>query len=95
MTQQQTNTPPVKEFRAGRVRASVWRAEVERDGQTVVQHSVKIQNSYRDRTTQEWKTTDYFYPRDLPKLILVAQKAFEYVSLRESEDAPDPPTVEG
>ena len=94
MNEQQGNQP-VKAFRAGNVEAAIWRNEVQQDERTAVQHSVKVCNSYRDRTTGEWKTTNYFYPQDLPKLILTAQKAFEYVSLRESEDAPDPPKVAG
>ena len=91
MTEQQGN-PPVKEFRAGRVKTAIWRKEVQQEDRTVVQHSVKVQNSYCDKETGEWKTTDYFYPQDLPKLILVAQKAFEYTSLTTRNDGSDSPT---
>jgi hypothetical protein len=90
MNQQQA-TPPVKEFRArGGIKAAIWRNEVQQNGYTVVQHSVKIERSYKDRTTGEWKTTDYFRPQDLPRLILVAQEAFRFVSLVESEETDDP-----
>ena len=91
MTQQPNQ--PIKEFRVGGVKAAVWRDAVEQDGRTVIQHSVKITKTYRDKTTDEWKTTDYFFPNDLPKLILVAQRAFEFTSLKESEEAPDLPPV--
>ena len=75
---------PVKELRAGGIKASVWKNEqVNEEGRTVVQHSVKIQRSYRDKNG-EWKQSEYFYPADLPKLVLVAQKAFEFVSLSEN-----------
>ena len=84
---------PVKEFRAGTVKAAVWKNEAQQDGRTVVNHSVKPQKSYRDKLTGEWRTTDYFYAQDLPNLILVAQKAFEYISLRESEEGSDLPSV--
>ena len=57
----------------------------------MIRYSVKVQKSYRDK--DKWKTTDNFYPTDLPKLLLVAQKAFEFVSLRESEEGSDLPTV--
>ena len=89
----QQGNQPVKEFRAGGVKAAIWKKEAQQDGQTVVSHSVKVQKSYRDKLTGEWKTTDYFYPQDLPKLILTAQKAFEYISLRESEEGSDLPSV--
>lgn len=93
MTQQQANTAPVKEFRVGGVKAAIWKNEVEQDGRTVIRYSVKIQRSYRDKASDEWKTTEYFFPEDLPRLILVAQKAFEYVSLRESEESLEMPVV--
>jgi len=89
----QQSQQPIKEFRVGGVRAAIWRREVEQDGKTIITHSVKIQKTYRDKTTDEWKTTEFFYPADLPKLVLAAQKAFEYVSLRESEEDSDLPTV--
>ena len=75
---------PDKEFRAGTISAAIWRNEVEKEGRTVVQHSVRVQKRYRDQSG-EWKTTTYFFPADLPKLRLVVEKAFEYVSLQESD----------
>ena len=89
----QQENQPVKEFRVGGVKAAIWKDEVQQDGRAVTRHSVKVQKSYRDKATGEWKTTEYFYPTDLPKLLLVAQKAFEFVSLRESEEGSDLPTV--
>ena len=76
---------PDKEFRAGTVTAAIWRNEVEKDGRTVVQHTVRVQKRYRD-ASGEWKTTEYFFPNDLPKLRLVVEKAFEHVSLKGSEE---------
>ena len=79
--------PPIKEFRSGGVKAAIWRNDVQRDGQTFVRHSVRIQKSYRD-DRGDWKTTEYYYPEDLPRLALVAGKAFEFINLTESEEAP-------
>ena len=92
MTQQQGNQP-VKEFRAGGIRAAVWRNEVQQEERTVVRFSTKIEKRYRKKQTDEWQSTDQYFPEDLPKLALVATKAFEYVSLKESEGAPDLPSV--
>ena len=89
---QQANAAPIKEFRAGTVSASVWRNEVERNGATVVRHSIRIQKRFR-QDDGEWKNTDYFFPEDLPKLQLVATKAFEFVSLKESEENSDLPVA--
>ena len=89
---EQKNTAPIKVIRVGTISASVWRNEVEKNGATVVRHSVRIQKRFR-QDDGEWKNTDYFFPEDLPKLQLVAAKAFEFVSLKESEDSPDQPPV--
>ena len=85
MNQQQGNQP-IKEFRVqGGIKAAIWRNEVQQNGRTVVQYSIKVQRSYKDKTTGEWKTTDYFRPQDLPRLILAAQEAFRFVSLDDEE----------
>jgi len=83
---QEDKSPPIKDFRAGGVQASVWRKEIDKDGQAIVRHSVKIQKQYR-KEGGDYKNTEYYFRDDLPKLILVAQKAFEYIALKESQDA--------
>jgi len=72
---------PLKEIRIGGISAAIWEKNVEQDGRTASQHSVKICKRYRDKKTNEFKTTEYYFPSDLPKLILAAEKAFEFVSL--------------
>lgn len=83
MTEQ--NNKPVKSFKAANIEASVWRQEVERNGQIVMRHSVRIQKQYRNKDG-DYEKTDYYFRDDLPKLILVAQKAFDFVALKESAD---------
>jgi len=83
---QQNETKPIKDFRADGIQASVLRNEAEKDGHTVVRHSVKIQKQYR-KEDGDYENTEYYFRDDLPKLILVAQKAFEYIALKESQDA--------
>ena len=83
---QENSTKPVKDFRAGNIQASVWRNEVDKNGQTVVRHSVRIQKQFRN-DDGDYQETNYFFRDDLPKLILVAQKAFEFISLNESKEA--------
>jgi len=90
---QQGPKQPIKEYKAGSVKAAVWKEEREESGRTVVRHSVRISKSYRDRQTGDWKETEYYFANDLPRLALVAQQAFEFVALKESEDDSDLPTV--
>ena len=77
--------PPVKEFRAGTICAAIWTKAETRDGRSVMQHNIRVQKRYRDERTGEWKTTSYFRPEDMPRLALVANRVFEYVTLREVE----------
>lgn len=85
MTEQHKDRP-IKDFRSGNIQASVWRNEVEDKGKTVVRHSVRIQKQFR-KEDGDYQDTNYYFRDDLPKLILVAQKSFEFIALRESKDA--------
>ena len=83
---QQNDSKPIKDFRAGNIQASVWRNEVQKDGQTVVRYSVKIQKQFR-KDDGNYQETNYYFRDDIPRLILVAQKAFEFIALNENKDA--------
>ena len=82
---QENNSKPIKDFRAGKIQASIWRNEVEKDGQIIVRHSVRIQKQFKNEDG-DYQETPYFFPDDLPKLQLVAAKSFEYITLKESTD---------
>jgi len=82
------NTKPIKHFRAGAIQASIWRKEVEKHGRTVAQFSVRVQKRFR-KEDGNFENTDYLFPEDLPKLALLAEKAYEYIILSESKDAED------
>ena len=82
---QQNNNKPIRDFKCGNCQASIWRNEVEKDGQNIVRHSVKIQKQFRN-DDGDFQETNYYFRDDLPKLVLVAQKAFEFIALKESKD---------
>ena len=83
---QQTQRPE-KEFQASgngvSIKAAVWRNETQRDGQTVVNYSIRLQKRYYDRDAKSWQDSDSYWPSDVPLLGLVAQKAYEYTTLKE------------
>lgn len=79
----QETRKPDREFRAGRVAASLWKTEIERDGQTVLQWSTKIKKTYRDGSSDGWKSTDYYYPSELSDLLIVTRHALDFIRLRE------------
>ena len=70
-----------KLFQAGNTQASIWRDERLDNGRVVVQYNVRFQKRYLDQKTQRMRYTTCFLPDDLPRLGLVADRAFEYVTL--------------
>ena len=76
---------PVKEFRAGSVRASIWRDEIAgKDEQMVEVFSARIEKRYKD-ASGNWQSTSRFNRADLADLELVAFKAREFLSVKQRE----------
>ena len=76
---------PIKKFRAGAINASVWKNQIERDGKEFEAYSVSIERNYRDKD-DKWKSTSSFKVNDLPKVALVANKAFEFLSIKADDN---------
>ena len=84
------NTPE-KRFSTGVVTATVWQnAGKSKEGDAVNYRTVSVARSYKDKNGV-WQKANSLRVNDLPKAILVLQKAFEYVVLRE-QDANDATT---
>ena len=77
---------PIKVFSCGPIKAAIWLNSFEKDGTLVEVHSVKIDKSYKDKESDEWKTTGSLSAEDLPKVALVAMEAYKFIRVRESED---------
>ncbi len=76
---EQAKQKPAKTFRVGGVTASIWINDVDKDGVQVKLPSIRITRTYRD--ADGFKETSRFGVSDLPKLRLVAAKAYEFLSL--------------
>ena len=76
------NKKPVKEFRSkGLIKASIWENEGQNNkGETVIYYSVNIEKSYKDKDGN-WKTSSTYFREDLPRVQLVAFKAFEWIHM--------------
>jgi len=74
---------PVKKFKAGAISATIW-GNQSKEGKTW--NSVTFSRSYKDNTNS-WKNTNNFRESDLPKLNLVSQKAFEYLSMKQESES--------
>ena len=75
-----SGTKPVQVFKAGGIRAAIWENTVEKNGKQIGVFSVQIDRTYKQ--DEEFKRTSSFNPADLPRVQLVASKAFEWLSLK-------------
>ena len=77
---------PEKVFQHGALKAAIFANEHEKDGQSFTKKRISFQKLYRDKEGM-LKTTASLDVNDLPKAILVLQKAFDYLTVRhEPED---------
>jgi hypothetical protein len=72
---------PEKVFQHGALKAAVFANAYEKDGESFTVKRVSLQKLYRDREGN-LKTTTSLDVNDLPKAVLVLQKAYEYVTAR-------------
>ncbi len=70
---------PEISFRHGPCSASVFTNEYERGEEKFAVKSVAFQRSYRDKDGQ-WKNSSSLKVNDIPKAVLVLNKAFEYLT---------------
>lgn len=72
---------PEKKFRAGAITAAVWNNVVQtKEGSERSFKTISFERNYKDGEGT-WKTTHSLRASDLPRAVLVLNKAFEYVSL--------------
>lgn len=72
---------PIKVFKVGGVRAAIWENTVQRDGRSIPTYSIQIDRTYKQ--DDNFKRTSQFNVNDLPKVRLVEEKAYEFLSLKE------------
>ncbi len=80
---------PEKKFSTGVITATVWQNQGKgKSGEPVGYRTVSLQRRYKDKNGV-WQSANSFRVNDLPKAVLVMQKAYEYVVLREQESSVD------
>lgn len=75
---------PEKKFKAGAVAATVWKNKSEKDGSAFEYRTISFERRYKDNKG-EWQSTNSLRVNDLPKAMLVINKAYEYLVLAEQE----------
>ncbi len=78
---------PEKIFQHGAVKAAIFANEREKDGRFFTIKSVSFQKLYRDRDGL-LKTTASLDVEDLPKAVVVLQKAYDYLTVRQEFEDP-------
>ncbi len=74
---------PEKKFRAGAISATVWKNQaVSKTGENVSYYSISVERSYKDKSDQ-WQSTTSYRTNDIPKVVLVLNKAYEFLNLKD------------
>ncbi|MFA6888974.1 MAG: hypothetical protein WC254_05770 [Candidatus Woesearchaeota archaeon] len=77
---------PAKNFKAGAVRATIWsNLTKNEDGTEGSYNTVALERSYKDKNGA-WQTTSSLRANDVPKALLVLNKAYEFIALNEEEE---------
>lgn len=85
MEQEMDVVRPEKSFRVGAVRASVWKNTRQgKEGKTYEVRTVTLDRTYRDGEGN-YKTTNRFAANEIPKAILLLQRAYEYLLIGSAE----------
>ena len=70
---------PEKKFKAGAVSATIWKNNSEKGDFS----SIQLDRAYKDNKDNTWKHTNSFNASDLPKAIVVLNKAYEYLVVKD------------
>jgi hypothetical protein len=88
-TNENTGNQPEKRFSTGAITATVWKngATSKKDGSPVEFNTITLQRRYTDKEGV-WKSTNSMRVNDLPKAILVLNKAYEHLVIKEQDASP-------
>ena len=79
------NKKPIKEFRSGQVKASIWENTLKVNEKDINVLNVVIEKAYTDKDGV-WKSTNNYGKNDLVGLHLVTQKAIEFICLNNEKN---------
>lgn len=77
---------PIKVFSCGAVKAAIWLGSRIIDDDLIEIHYIKIDKSYKDKDSSEWKYTNTFNAEDLPKVSVVAMEVYKFLRIKVSEN---------
>lgn len=74
---------PIKVFRSGQVKASIWENDAEFDGVKRKTYSVTVVKSYKKKDSDEWADTNSYNQENLADLESVAQESRKFLKLKD------------
>lgn len=78
---------PIKKFRSGLIEAAIWLNTKQKDKEEISFKTVSISRGWKAKNEDTWRNEVINLRRnDLPKMILVLQKAQEELLLSKEED---------
>ncbi len=78
---------PEKKFKAGAITATIWKNKgTSSTGEPTDYFTVSFERTYKDKATGDWRKTNSLRQMDLPKAILVLNKAYEFLTLKEDSN---------
>jgi hypothetical protein len=78
---------PEKKFRSGAISATIWENKGKaKDGKEVSFRTISFDRNYQDKEGN-WKSTNSLRTSDIPRAILVLNKAYEFVALKDDSIA--------
>ena len=78
---------PEKKFSTGGLNATVWQNQGKnKEGLDVSFRTVTFQRRYKDKNG-EWQSTSTLRVNDLPKASLILEKAYEYLVMKDMQEA--------
>ena len=79
MSEEKSNSGPVKKVKVGAVEVAVWENS-SKEGKKFF--TTTMERNYK--TGEEWKKTNSLRMDDLPKAILALQEAYHFVAIKEN-----------
>ena len=79
-------TEPEQTITQGNCRAAIFANEIKQNGDIKIIKNARIQKRYKDGEGN-WQSTNSYGANDLPKLIAVAMKAYDYLTSRKEKGA--------
>ena len=79
MAQQRDKAMPIVQFRSGLIEAGIWRNEIATNDQIKIRHSVRLEKQFKT-SDGSYKTTNHYFPHELPQVILLLQRCYEYIN---------------